>query len=148
MRVSQLPVHPISGKLDQEALWALERVGVISLEQLKEAPQSTWEACQGLMRALWARALEVDLERIHTESDFYALGGHSLSMVDLVMSVEETFGVRLEGDELYERPTLSASTRRAASWQNSRHTHPREYWPCESWVRSLHRPKLFAWHTG
>ena len=121
VRVEQLPVHPISGKLDQEALWALERAELPSLEELKGAPQESWEECQALMRALWARALEVDLTRVKLESDFYALGGHSLSMVDLVMSVEETFGVRLEGDELYERPTLEGFMMRALK---DHPTHP------------------------
>jgi len=121
VRVDQLPVHPISGKLDQQALWTLERVDTLSLEVLSRASQASWADCVLLMRQLWARALEVDLERVDLESDFYELGGHSLSMVDLVMSVEEVFGVQLEGDELYEEPQLSAYLSRAL---RTHHAHP------------------------
>ena len=98
------PVHPISGKLDQHALWDLERQEVLSLEELKQMPQETWAECIKLMTLLWARALELDAELIGPMSDFYDLGGHSLSMVDLVLSVEEVFDLKLDGDELYESP--------------------------------------------
>ena len=106
IRLDYFPVHPISGKLDQQSLWDLEIDHTQSLESLSEAPQSTWDECISLMKSLWARSLEVDLESIHPHADFYDLGGHSLSMVDLVTSVEQVFGLKLDGDELYERPKL------------------------------------------
>ena len=106
IRLDYFPVHHISGKLDQQALWDLEKEYKQSLDDLAHAPQSTREECLELMRKLWARALELDLEVVQTDSDFYDLGGHSLSMVDLVSSVEQVFGLKLDGDELYENPRL------------------------------------------
>jgi len=133
VRVDHLPVHPISGKLDQEALWSLERAEELSLEALKLEPQESHEERLELMRRLWARALELSVEQLNEESDFYELGGHSLSMVDLVMSVEELFSLRLEGDELYEHPKLgdfyarlfsesAAHEPRQSDWSPSKHS--------------------------
>ena len=107
IRLDYFPVHPISGKLDQESLWSLESEDKRSLESLTNAPQATWEDRLELMRQLWAQSLELDLKAVKNDSDFYDLGGHSLSMVDLVLSVEKVFGLKLDGDELYENPKLN-----------------------------------------
>lgn len=107
VRVDHFPVHTISGKLDRELLLSLEHDTEHSLESLAQEPQSTWAECSLLMCRLWARALELDVEVISEDTDFYEVGGHSLSMVDLVLSVEQVFGVALEGDELYDYPRLN-----------------------------------------
>ena len=129
VRLDYFPVHPISGKLDQKLLWSLERndeEDVYSLEQLMQAPQSSWDECVTLMRHLWARALEVPLGQVTAEADFYELGGHSLSMVDLVLSIEQVFQVTLNGDEIYEQPRLGSFLRVAlrehAAWSDAQLT--------------------------
>ena len=40
---STIPCQPISGKLDQKALWSEEKEDQISLEAPAEYPQSTYE---------------------------------------------------------------------------------------------------------
>ncbi len=130
IRLDHFPVHPISGKLDQEILWSLEREAEISLKELSLRPQDQWADCIELMRLLWARSLELDVMKVDLETDFYESGGHSLSMVDLVLSVEQVFDVQLNGDELYEHPRLgeylevSLTNHRAYTLRNPSHRTP------------------------
>lgn len=105
--IEQFPVHRVSGKLDQESLWSLERDDETSLEALARSPQQTPTERRELMRRLWARALEIEVDQITAQTDFFKAGGHSLSVVDLVISIEEVFGLSLEGDELYNAPLFS-----------------------------------------
>lgn len=104
VQVPHFPVHPISGKLDQKALWSLEKEEQSSLEMLAQAPQETFEACCHLMYQLWARSLELDLKSLSEESHFFNMGGHSLSAVDLMISIETVFNIEVEGDEIYQAP--------------------------------------------
>ena len=67
------------------------------------APSTATEA--GLVE-IWSRLLGVEADRIGTQSDFFALGGHSLLSVRLVaevrtglgveLSIRDVFGIRVE----------------------------------------------------
>lgn len=52
---------------------------------------------------MWRRVLQV--ETVELEDDFFYLGGDSLKAVELMMSVDEVFGISLDPVEILEQPT-------------------------------------------
>ena len=57
------------------------------------------------LRTLWGRTLGV--EDIANDDDFFDLGGDSLSAIDLMAGIRDTFGVELTIGTLFERSTLA-----------------------------------------
>jgi len=58
-----------------------------------------------LLTAVWSEVLGTD--RIGPEDDFFALGGHSLRVTQVLARVREAFGVELPVRSLFESPTLA-----------------------------------------
>ena len=57
------------------------------------------------LRSLWAGTLGI--EDIADQDDFFDLGGDSLSAIDLMAGIRDTFGVELTIGTLFERSTLA-----------------------------------------
>jgi phthiocerol/phenolphthiocerol synthesis type-I polyketide synthase E len=57
------------------------------------------------LRTLWGQTLGV--EDIESDDDFFDLGGDSLSAIDLMAGIRDTFGVELTIGTLFERSTLA-----------------------------------------
>ena len=62
------------------------------------------------MAELWMDALGI--ERISRDDNFFDLGGHSLSAVQISASISEKFGVKFPLHEFMEEPVLSALARK------------------------------------
>jgi amino acid adenylation domain-containing protein len=92
-----LPLTP-NRKVDRKALPepAREETGEAA------APQTPVEE---LLAAIWSEVLGI--ERIGPQDDFFALGGHSLRVTQVLARVRETFGVELPVRGLFETPTLA-----------------------------------------
>jgi acyl carrier protein len=60
------------------------------------------------LRLLWADTLGID--DIAADDDFFELGGNSLSAVELMSRVRDTFGVELNIGLLFDAPTLDRLT--------------------------------------
>jgi acyl carrier protein len=58
-----------------------------------------------LLAGLWAEAL--GLERIGIHDNFFQLGGHSLTAMQIVSRVRKQFGMRISYREFFDHPTLS-----------------------------------------
>lgn len=95
--VPALPLTP-NGKLDRRALgsWSLP------------APESTYlaprDAVEAVLADLWRQVLGV--ERVGVRDDFFALGGHSLHVAQIVAWVRQAFRVSLPLRSVFESLTV------------------------------------------
>jgi len=85
-----------TGKVDRKALPAPERdrAGYV-------APSDPTEE---KLTAIWEEVLQI--ERVGTEDDFFALGGHSMLATQVVTRVREIFGLEIPLRRLFETPTI------------------------------------------
>ncbi|WP_172387171.1 amino acid adenylation domain-containing protein [Streptomyces sp. MNP-20] len=95
-----LPLTP-NGKTDKRALRALAQELLAGAEQ--EAQDGPRTAEERRMAEAWAEVLRVPVERIGRESDFFALGGTSLSAIRLIVKTERAFTLR----DVRDHPTLA-----------------------------------------
>ena len=94
-----------NGKIDRRALPEplLEEAG-----ETLEAPQGDSEV---RLASLWAETLQVPLEQIGRQSNFFHLGGHSLLATVLLTRIAALFDTAPALRSLFEQPTLAAQAR-------------------------------------
>jgi amino acid adenylation domain-containing protein len=95
MHLPALPLSP-NGKLDRNALPACNS----STEAGDEEPQSATETS---VAAIWR---ELTGARVYRDSDFFAIGGHSLLAIRLVNRLREQMGTAIPLATIFEFPTL------------------------------------------
>ncbi|EZH80668.1 peptide synthase [Ectopseudomonas composti] len=97
-----LPQWPLSanGKIDRRALPQPQ----IDSEAQLQAPEGEHET---RLAELWADILQVPLEQIGRQSNFFHLGGHSLLATVLLTRIVETFAVAPRLRDLFEQATLA-----------------------------------------
>ncbi|MBZ4377478.1 non-ribosomal peptide synthetase, partial [Corallococcus sp. AS-1-6] len=98
-----LPLNS-NGKVDREALPEPEAP---ASTHTYEAPRTEAEA---KLAAIWAEVLRVP--RVGVKDDFFALGGHSLLVTQVVSRIRTEIGVELPLRALFETPTLEALAQR------------------------------------
>ncbi|MFK7784508.1 MAG: amino acid adenylation domain-containing protein, partial [Crocinitomicaceae bacterium] len=100
----QLDEMPLTnnGKLDKKALTASTGTKLIG-EDGYLAPSTEMER---KVARIWEDIL--DLERIGTNDDFFAIGGHSLQAVRLNNAYQKEFGADLELKDIFQHPILSS----------------------------------------
>jgi acyl carrier protein len=98
--LERLPLNA-SGKVDRRALPPPE-AGSLGGERPHIAPRNPTEE---LLAALFAEVL--GSERVGVQDSFFLLGGHSLSLVQLLHRVRESFQVEISLRTLYEDPTVA-----------------------------------------
>ena len=91
-----------NGKLDRKALPAPQR----AQDSAYTAPRTETEAA---LVALWAEVLQREPDELGIFGDFFALGGHSLSAVQVVSRIRERFAVELPLRVLFQAPTIAAT---------------------------------------
>lgn len=93
-----------SGKIDRAALagWVTQPLSPVG----ERAPATALERA---LADLWAAVLEAPA--VWPESDFFALGGHSLLGIKLLGRVGEELGVELPLRALFEEPTVAGMAR-------------------------------------
>ncbi|HKV06574.1 MAG TPA: amino acid adenylation domain-containing protein [Thermoanaerobaculia bacterium] len=94
----ELPLSP-NGKLDRRALRAPEAV------QSKRSYVAPRTPTEEILAAIWAQVLAVP--RVGARDSFFELGGHSLLATQIVLRVNEAFGVSLTLRELYKAADLA-----------------------------------------
>ncbi|MBV8613817.1 MAG: amino acid adenylation domain-containing protein, partial [Acetobacteraceae bacterium] len=96
--LDQLPLTP-NGKIDRLALAAAP-----SVEEIEDrtAPRTRTEQ---VLQAIWAAVLGVEQPGIH--ANFFALGGHSLRVTQIVTRVAEDIGVALALRDVFTWPTIA-----------------------------------------
>jgi hypothetical protein len=98
-----LPLTP-NGKLDRKALARRAVVAAPDSEYL--APRNPLEQ---VLAGLWQHVLTVD--RVGVHDDFFALGGHSLHVAQIVASLRQTFRVAVPLRSVFDASTVERLAR-------------------------------------
>ncbi|MBV6623051.1 MAG: amino acid adenylation domain-containing protein [Rivularia sp. (in: Bacteria)] len=94
-----LPLTP-NGKVDRKALV------VPDLTQISSADIVTASTpVESLLTGIWAKILGI--EKIGINSNFFALGGHSLIATRVISQIQQVFQVELPLRDLFETPTIA-----------------------------------------
>jgi len=98
----ELPRLPFTsnGKVDRRALLSLPN-GPRTVARRLPA-----NAVEQRLLLLWAALLELPVEDISTDESFFNLGGHSILLSRLLLSIREEFGRSLSINRFIEAPTL------------------------------------------
>ena len=100
----QLPTLPLSptGKVDRHALPAPSRVHYPAGESDSMGPR---DAMETRLVEIWEEILRI--RPIGVAEDFFDLGGHSLLVTQLIMRIEQAFGIRIPVTGLFMAPTIA-----------------------------------------
>ena len=107
MEVETLPINQQTGKLERKALPALRQRRPAVSQHTPLSQHTTARERRRALRELWSEALEVDGDSLEDDWNFFDLGGHSLTGLELTLGIEQLFGIELSGTEIYEYPTIS-----------------------------------------
>ncbi len=103
--LERLPLTP-NGKLDRAALAAVAAAAA-SREAGSAVPEHVSPRTdeERALATIWCEVLGI--APVGATDNFFELGGHSLAAVQVVLRVEEEFGVELPLRDFYERPTIA-----------------------------------------
>ncbi|MGE5341613.1 MAG: amino acid adenylation domain-containing protein [Candidatus Omnitrophota bacterium] len=90
-----------NGKIDYRAL----PEPVMDSNHHSERPR---DAIEIQLAELWSELLNVDRNVLTIDSDFFALGGHSLKAALLASKIHQTFNVNVSLSDIFEAPTIRA----------------------------------------
>lgn len=91
----------VSGKINRLAL--ADEIGIV--DDGSDVAAEPLDATQAWLAEQWCELLAAG--GVHRASDFFALGGHSLTVTRLLSRIAETFDVELAPAALFEHPTLA-----------------------------------------
>ena len=107
MELETLPINQQTGKLERKALPALREKRPALKQHTRLPKYATASERHRALRELWSEALDVDGDSLEDDWNFFDLGGHSLTGLNLTLGIEQLFGIELKGTEVYEYPTIS-----------------------------------------
>ncbi|HEU5383472.1 MAG TPA: amino acid adenylation domain-containing protein [Ktedonobacteraceae bacterium] len=90
----------VNGKIDQSRL--LELVAQQAAQQRKVAPRTSTEE---LLASIWSSVLGISSIGIH--DNFFALGGHSLLITQVLARINTTFQINIPVRLLFDAPTIA-----------------------------------------
>ncbi len=96
--LDKIPLSP-NGKVDRKALPEPE----ISFTEAYTAPRNEIE---NKLAAIWAETLNIDVEKIGIDSNFFKLGGHSLKAAVITAKIYKELGVKVPVTELFNSQTI------------------------------------------
>lgn len=101
VRLDNLPLTR-HGKVDRRALPAPEN----ERPELRAAYVAPRTKIEGTIAAIWQEALKV--EKVGVDDNFFDLGGHSLSMVQVHSKLREAFSKEISLIEMFRNPTVGS----------------------------------------
>ncbi|UCH93412.1 MAG: amino acid adenylation domain-containing protein, partial [Candidatus Aminicenantes bacterium] len=134
-RLDKIPLTP-NGKIDRKAL---------PPPQLKPGENHTAprDQIEKKLVEIWAEVLNIDKEVISIDSNFFALGGHSLKATRLALKIHKEFSVRIPLVEIFKTPNiigLAGFINRAAKdkYVSIKSTEKKEYYVLSSAQKRLY----------
>jgi acyl carrier protein len=103
MQIAQLPLTA-NGKIDKKMLPAPDAMEVKRSSTYLPAGNETEEK----LVAIWSDVLGVEAENISIQDNFFALGGHSLKAIRIVLRIHEQFDVEVDMTDFFNEPTIEA----------------------------------------
>ncbi|EPS29069.1 hypothetical protein PDE_04017 [Penicillium oxalicum 114-2] len=103
--IDQMPVT-VHGKLDRKALQTMD---LPAIEPMKQTSTAHLNEAQAQMVQLWEEVISKDILAAHhivAESDFFAVGGTSMLLVDLQRQIKSWFKMEIALAELFSANTL------------------------------------------
>ena len=100
--LDELPLTS-NGKVDRKALPTPDTSKLLTQEYV--APRTETE--KGLVK-IWADVLDIPVDKIGINDNFFQLGGHSLLVVSVVSCIRVTFNTEIKIRDLFEAKTLKA----------------------------------------
>jgi hypothetical protein len=98
--LAALPLTP-NGKVDRKALVPPEGAGQVAAE-VYVAPRT---ATESVIAGIWSTLLRVNAVGIH--DNFFAIGGHSLLLVQFAARVRDVFQFSLTLKQIFDHPTVA-----------------------------------------
>ncbi len=99
VKVDKISLTP-SGKVDRSAL---PEPGIVAAADQYRAPR---DGIEEKLAALWADILNIEKDTISIDSDFFALGGHSLKATLLISKIHKTFNVSVSLTMIFKNPCI------------------------------------------
>ncbi|MFA5985270.1 MAG: amino acid adenylation domain-containing protein [Methylococcaceae bacterium] len=108
-----LPALPLSsnGKLERNALASMQVV-----LRPRAAYQAPRDEVEQIIAEIWQQVLGVDSLSIH--DDFFDLGGHSLSAVQIATRIKQDFAIDVPVKTVFEAPTIAEFVEKLVEFQN------------------------------
>ncbi|NOT13440.1 MAG: amino acid adenylation domain-containing protein [Methylococcaceae bacterium] len=108
-----LPSMPLTanGKIDRKALLAMDNLYLQRQEFV--APR---DEAEQFVADIWQQILGV--KQIGIYDDFFDLGGHSLSAVQVIAKMQESFAIKVPVKTIFEAPTIAEFVNRIAEYQD------------------------------
>ncbi|WP_150267090.1 non-ribosomal peptide synthetase [Paenibacillus tepidiphilus] len=99
IHLSEFPLTP-NGKVDRLAL----RIVHTSIIMYRQPAMKSETGLK--LETIWKRVLSV--EQVGEEDNFFALGGHSLKLFEMVSYITKDFGIELSVGEIYQQDSFSS----------------------------------------
>jgi len=106
VELNNIPINPITGKLNLKLLPSPPHRYEYDFQDITLGKDASQKEQEAVMKMLWERILFLEKATIHTDSNFFDYGGHSLLAVELTLFIEQIFGVQLMAKNIYEFPTV------------------------------------------
>ncbi len=91
-----------NGKIDREKLPFPKQVDTLVAE---ESPTTSQSQIERLVAGVWRQVLEVS--QIGNHDNFFAIGGHSLTAIQVIVRLQEIFLIDIQLQSLFEAPTVA-----------------------------------------
>ncbi|MGE5343535.1 MAG: amino acid adenylation domain-containing protein [Candidatus Omnitrophota bacterium] len=106
VNLKQLPLT-VSGKIDRNAL---PEPAAKSMNRLNRCTMPRNEIEKGLA-LIWSELLNIDRKTVDIDTNFFAIGGHSLKATMLANRIHKTFNVKMSLAEIFKNPTIRGLSR-------------------------------------
>ena len=109
IRLSSMPVN-VNGKVDRRALPDIPTCEQAKMDATHVDSQhdATSHNLEASLREIWSELLKIPLVSIQTDDDFFRLGGHSITCIQLLTRIWEELRLVVTVEDVFTLKTLSS----------------------------------------